>query len=50
MRRAHRKAHAALWLLITPALVAVLYLALSSRQSLPVNETLPEALQTEASP
>ncbi len=50
MRRAHRKAHVALWLLIAPALVVVLYLALSARQSVPVNESLPEALQTESSP
>ncbi|MEL6448162.1 MAG: hypothetical protein AAFQ62_09490 [Pseudomonadota bacterium] len=50
MRRAHRKAHVALWLLIAPALVAVLYLALSARQSVPVNDALPEVLQTEGAP
>ena len=50
MRRAHRKAHIALWLILTPALVAVLYLALSARQSVPVNDALPEALQTEGAP
>ncbi|MEM1439370.1 MAG: hypothetical protein AAFY44_11830 [Pseudomonadota bacterium] len=40
----------ALWLLIAPALVAVLYLALSARQSVPVNDALPEVLQTEGAP
>ncbi|MEM6810568.1 MAG: hypothetical protein AAGA41_02190 [Pseudomonadota bacterium] len=50
MRRAHRKAHVALWLLITPALAVVLYLALTDRQSVPVNDSLPGVLQTEGAP
>ena len=50
MRRAHRKAHVAIWLLITPALVAVIYLALSAQQSVPVNDALPDVLQTEGAP
>lgn len=50
MRRAHRNAHALMWLLIAPALAALLFLALSDRQSTPVNDALPEVLQSEASP
>ena len=50
MRRAHRKAHIAMWLIIAPALAVVLFLALSQRQAEPVNASLPEALQTEARP
>ena len=46
MRRAHRKAHVALWLLIAPALAAVLVMALgSARLAEPVNDRLPGPLQ-----
>lgn len=49
MRRAHRNMHVLMWLLIAPALALLLFLALSDRQSIPVNDALPEALQTETS-
>lgn len=50
MRRAHRRVHIAMWLIIAPALAVVLFLALSQRQAEPVNDALPEALRTEARP
>ena len=50
MRRAHRKVHVLMWVLIAPALAVVLYLALSNRQTTPVNDALPDVLQTETSP
>ena len=50
MRRAHRRAHIAMWLLIAPALAVVLFLALGERRPEPVNEALPDALKTEPVP
>ena len=50
MRRAHRKAHLVIWLALAPALAILLYLALGERRPAPVNEALPEDLQTEARP
>ena len=48
MKRAHRRSHLILWLILTPAMVAVIYLAVTLRPPAPVNDTLPDALTQEA--
>ena len=42
MKRAHRNTHRLIWLLMTPALLLVLYLALEARPDDPINNALPE--------
>lgn len=39
MKRAHRKTHIWLWLGLTPAIIAVLVLAVQMRPSVPINDT-----------
>ncbi|MEL7128947.1 MAG: hypothetical protein AAGK23_05320 [Pseudomonadota bacterium] len=47
MKRAHRRAHAILWLMLTPAIAAILWFAITDRPDAPVNETLPPILTGE---
>ena len=47
MRRAHRTLHVTLWILIAPAVVAALFVALTHRPADPVSEA-PDAVVTEA--
>lgn len=49
MKRAHRKAHLIMWLVLTPAIAAVLVLALTQRPEAPINNALPDVL-IEAAP
>ena len=44
MKRAHRRSHLILWLVLTPVLAALLVLAVKVRPDAPVNDTLPAAL------
>lgn len=48
MKRAHRKLHLTIWLLLAPLILAVLALAVLERPSEPVNEALPPQLIDEA--
>lgn len=49
MKRQHRQRHLILWLLLSPAIAAILLLAVQVRPDAPLNETLPEVLIEEAS-
>ena len=49
MKRAHRKAHLLVWLLIAPVLGAIIYLAVVNRPEAPVNPELPAELILEDS-
>ena len=48
MKRAHRKSHLFLWLVLGPAMIAALFLAVQQRPAEPVNDDLPVALLEEA--
>lgn len=48
MKRAHRKLHLMIWLLLAPLILLVLTLAVLERPSEPVNEALPPQLTDEA--
>ncbi|MEM6850833.1 MAG: hypothetical protein AAF527_03870 [Pseudomonadota bacterium] len=50
MRRAHRKAHLLLWLLIAPATALGLVAALSARRPEPVETYLPPAAASAPAP
>lgn len=47
MKRAHRRSHLLLWLVLGPVMFATLYLALSLRPGEPVNDALPDSLAEE---
>lgn len=49
MKRAHRRTHLLLWLVLGPFMIAILYLSVQNRPNPPINDTLPEALIVEAS-
>ncbi|MEM6535371.1 MAG: hypothetical protein AAF613_07000 [Pseudomonadota bacterium] len=49
MKRAHRKMHLVLWLLLAPAVFAIVMLAVMYRPADPVNDLLPDLLIEEAS-
>ena len=49
MKRAHRKSHLLLWLILGPVMFATIVLAVLNRPAAPVNDALPEALIEEAS-
>lgn len=49
MKRAHRKTHLFVWLLLAPSLFAIVWLAVMYRPADPVNELLPELLIEETS-
>ena len=44
MKRKHRKAHFLLWLVLGPAIAAILLLAVTERPASPVNDNLPNTL------
>ena len=48
MKRAHRKSHLLLWLILGPVMFATIVLAVLNRPAAPVNDALPEALIEEA--
>lgn len=48
MKRTHRKTHVFIWLVLGPAIIAVLLLAVLHRPADPVNESLPDVLREEA--
>lgn len=48
MKRAHRRNHLIIWILLVPILIAVLYLSIALRPGEPVNEELPAELVEEA--
>ena len=47
MKRAHRRNHLIIWILLVPILLAILYLSLTLRPGEPVNEELPAELVEE---
>ncbi|MEM9843022.1 MAG: hypothetical protein AAF767_10235 [Pseudomonadota bacterium] len=49
MKRAHRTAHLALWLVLTPVMFLILVLAVLNQPEAPDNETLPAVLIEESS-
>ena len=48
MKRAHRRAHFAIWAILGPAMFWLLFLAVTYRPAAPVNDTLPQGLVEEA--
>ncbi|MEL6862070.1 MAG: hypothetical protein AAGL11_09540 [Pseudomonadota bacterium] len=48
MKRAHRRAHFAIWAILGPIILWVLVLAVLHRPAAPTNDTLPPALIEEA--
>lgn len=48
MKRAHRKAHLATWVILGPVMLAILAFAVLNRPSAPVNDALPDALIEDA--
>ncbi|MFN3214618.1 MAG: hypothetical protein ACE37M_16045 [Henriciella sp.] len=48
MKRAHRRAHIAIWAILGPVMLWIVVLAILGRPGEPTNETLPEALIEEA--
>ena len=48
MKRRQRSAHLLIWLVLTPALAAILWVSLKHRPAEPVNDALPPALNVEA--
>nr|WP_156780834.1 hypothetical protein [Hyphomonas sp. Mor2] len=49
MKRAHRRAHFAIWTMIGPIILWILYLALADIPENPGNEAIPVAVTVEAS-
>jgi len=49
MKRAHRKTHLLLWLVLGPAIFAIIALAVMQRPATPLNDALPDSLTQEAS-
>jgi len=47
MKRAHRKSHLMLWLILGPVMFATIILAVLNRPAAPVNDALPDALIEE---
>ncbi|MEE9380014.1 MAG: hypothetical protein V3V03_01285 [Hyphomonadaceae bacterium] len=47
MKRAHRRTHLLIWLVLGPAMAAILWLAISLRPAAPVNDDLPVSLIEE---
>ena len=48
MKRAHRRLHVLIWLVLAPLIAIVLWVALQHRPAEPINDTLPEAFAGEA--
>ncbi|MEM1148483.1 MAG: hypothetical protein AAGA72_03350 [Pseudomonadota bacterium] len=49
MKRAHRTAHLALWLILTPVIFLILIFAVLNQPEAPDNETLPAVLIEDSS-
>jgi len=49
MKRAHKRAHILIWLILAPVLILVIKLAVAERPVSPVNDALPSAITEEAS-
>jgi len=49
MKRAHRKTHLLLWVILGPVIFAIIALAVLQRPTAPVNEALPDVLIQEVS-
>lgn len=49
MKRAHQRSHIGIWLVLTPAMAAIIWLAVNLRPSVPINPSLPSALVDEVS-
>lgn len=49
MKRAHRRFHLLIWVLLGPALLGLLALAIMVRPDAPMNDSLPDVLTEEAS-
>ena len=47
MKRAHRKSHFFVWVILGPVIFAIILLAVLHRPAEPVNEALPDALSEE---
>ncbi len=48
MKRAHRKTHLLLWIILGPVIVCTLLLSVLHRPAEPINEALPDTLLEEA--
>ncbi|MDJ0922469.1 MAG: hypothetical protein QNI84_15180 [Henriciella sp.] len=48
MKRAHRKTHLVMWLVLGPVMIATLLIAVMYRPAEPVNDELPTVLLEEA--
>ncbi|MEL6724887.1 MAG: hypothetical protein AAFZ74_11315 [Pseudomonadota bacterium] len=48
MKRAHKRSHLFIWIVLGPIVAGLLALAVAVRPDAPVNETLPDALTEEA--
>lgn len=48
MKRAHRRAHFALWAILGPVILWILVLAVLNRPAAPMNDLLPDTLIEEA--
>jgi len=48
MKRAHRKSHFIIWVVLTPIILSMIALAVLNRPDAPVNDSLPDALIEEA--
>jgi hypothetical protein len=48
MKRAHRKTHLLMWIVLTPLIVVTLFLAVLHRPAEPVNAALAAAIVEEA--
>lgn len=48
MKRAHRKTHLLMWIILGPVMIALVLLAVMHRPAEPTNETLPTVLLEEA--
>lgn len=48
MKRAHRRSHLLIWLILGPVILALLALAVMVRPDAPVNDALPASLIEEA--
>lgn len=49
MKRGQRKLHLFAWLLLGPAMIAVLFLAVQQRPAAPINDALPAEVLEETS-
>ncbi|MCR9269498.1 MAG: hypothetical protein ACX94B_11735 [Henriciella sp.] len=48
MKRAHKRAHLLIWIVLAPVIAGLFALSIVMRPGAPVNETLPDVLIEEA--